>query len=45
MYKNKLRTGDLDNFTAAQVEQMKQTCKERKTEIEKLYQMANNISF
>ena len=45
MYKNKLKDGDLESFTTAQLEQMKETCKIRRAHIEYLYRMANQISF
>jgi 6-phosphofructokinase 1 len=45
MYKGKLEDGDLDQFTAEQIAQMKDVCRQRKQEIEYLYQMANSISF
>ena len=44
MYKNKLKDGDLDNFTAFQVAQMKARCEARAAKIERLYNMAYDIS-
>ncbi len=43
MYKNKLRDGDLDAFSAAQIEEMKAICKKRADEIKYLYGMAHSI--
>lgn len=37
MYKNKLKPGELDMFSAAQVEEMKQLCAKRKAYVERLY--------
>jgi hypothetical protein len=45
MYKKKLKDGDLDNFTAAQVDDMKATCLLRAEVIAKRHKMANEISF
>ncbi len=45
MYKGKLKDGDLDSFTAEQIESMRQTCAIRKRHIEKLYQAAIDISY
>ena len=45
MYKNKLKDGDLDRFTAEQIAQMKETCAERRATIATLYEAASNISF
>jgi 6-phosphofructokinase 1 len=44
MYKNKLKDGDLDNFTAFQVAQMKARCEARAAKIQRLYNMAYDIS-
>ena len=44
MYKNKLKEGDLDNFTAFQVAQMKARCEARAAKIQRLYNMAYDIS-
>ncbi len=38
MYKNKLKDGDLDAFTAAQIADMRTLCKERAEAIQSLYQ-------
>lgn len=45
MYKKKLKDGDLDAFTAAQVDEMKEACRVRHERIAHIYQMANEISF
>ena len=45
MYKNKLKDGDLDSFSAEQIAAMKETCRERSEHIRRLYQMAMDISF
>ncbi len=45
MYKNKLKDGDLDAFTPAQLEDMKALCEKRKKEIKNLYQIAQNVAF
>ena len=44
MYKNKLKDGDLEGFTAYQVAQMKARCEARHAKIERLYRMAHDIS-
>ena len=44
MYKGKLKEGDLDNFTEAQVEKMKALAKERRAELEVLYEVASTIN-
>ena len=41
MYKKKLKDGDLDKFTAEEIEAMKALVKERETEIEAQYKIAN----
>ena len=43
MYKGKLQDGDLDNFSAAQIEQMEAICKERKSKLAELYGTMNRI--
>ena len=45
MYKNKLKPGDLDVFTPAQIKEMKAICAKRVAEIEELYQVASDVSF
>ena len=45
MYKNKLKDGDLDQFTVEQIAAMKETCRERSEHIRRLYQTALDISF
>ena len=44
MYKNKLKDGDLDRFTEEQLAEMKRICKVRRDEIERLYQVAEDVS-
>ena len=44
MYKNKLKEGDLDNFTPKQIEEMKALCAKRRAEIEELYHIINDIA-
>ena len=44
MYKGKLKDGDLDPFTPAQVEEMKALCAERAEYIKSLYDIAYTIS-
>ncbi|MBO5312682.1 MAG: ATP-dependent 6-phosphofructokinase [Clostridia bacterium] len=43
MYKNKLKDGDLDSFTAEQVEEMKALCQERREYFEDMYKIVNAI--
>ena len=43
MYKNKLKDGDLDNFTAFQIAQMRSRCEYRHAKIERLYNMSHDI--
>lgn len=43
MYKNKLKDGDLEPFTAEQVEQMKARCARRSENIRELYEISKNI--
>ncbi|MBR0443198.1 MAG: 6-phosphofructokinase [Clostridia bacterium] len=45
MYKKKLKDGDLDSFSVAQVDEMKETCLLRAEAIAKRHKMANEISF
>ncbi len=44
MYKNKLKEGDLDQFTPEQIEEMKALCAKRRAEIEELYAIINDIA-
>ena len=43
MYKNKLKDGDLEGFTAYQIAQMKARCEYRHAKIERLYNMSYDI--
>ena len=43
MYKNKLKDGDLDKFSEAEIEEMRKICKKRTEEIESLYKIACDI--
>ena len=43
MYKNKLKDGDLDKFTAEELEAMREICAKRTEEIADLYSMADEI--
>ena len=43
MYKNKLREGDLDNFSPDSIAEMKSSCTFRQARIEKLYEMSFEI--
>ena len=43
MYKNKLKDGDLEGYTAFQIAQMKARCEYRHAKIERLYHMAHDI--
>ncbi|MBQ8212441.1 MAG: ATP-dependent 6-phosphofructokinase [Clostridia bacterium] len=43
MYKNKLKDGDLDKFTAEQIEKMKALSKKRQNEINNLYKVASDV--
>lgn len=45
MYKNKLKDGDLDGFTAQQIDDMKALCQKRVTEIQRLYTVARDVAF
>ena len=44
MYKNKLKPGDLDRFSEEELAEMKRICKVRRDEIERLYQVAEDVS-
>ncbi len=44
MYKNKLKDGDLDNFTSEQIEEMKAICKERNDYFDEMYEVVNGVS-
>ena len=44
MYKGKLKDGDLDEFTAEEIERMKALVAERRAELEVLYDVANTIN-
>ena len=44
MYKNKLKPGDLDRFSEEELVEMKRICKVRRDEIERLYQVAEDVS-
>lgn len=44
MYKGKLKDGDLDKFTAEQVEAMKAVCEEKKAYFAKMYNTVNEIT-
>ena len=43
MYKKKLKDGDLDKFSEAEIELMREISAKRKQEIEQLYKMASDI--
>lgn len=43
MYKNKLKDGDLEKFSAAEIAEMKAICEKRTKEISTLYKMAYEI--
>ena len=45
MYKNKLKDGDLDGFSAEELEAMKKLVQKRHDEIENLYKVAQNVAF
>lgn len=44
MYKNKLKPGDLDRFSPAEIETMKAVCEKRRAEIAALYSVAEHIA-
>ncbi len=43
MYKNKLKEGDLDKFSAEEIKAMEAICEKRRAEISTLYKMAHEI--
>ena len=43
MYKNKLKDGDLDNFTKEQIDEMKAICEERRTYFKNICDVINTI--
>ena len=43
MYKNKLKEGDLDKFSAEEIKAMEAICEKRRKEISTLYKMAHEI--
>ena len=45
MYKGKLKAGDLDKFSAEQLDEMKALCKRRVDELNFLYKIAMDVSF
>lgn len=45
MYKKKLKDGDLDAFSAEQLEDMKVLCNKRVAEIDNLYRVAQTVAF
>ena len=45
MYKNKLKPGDLDKYSEAEIAEMKAICAKRTAEIKELYKIANDIAF
>ena len=44
MYKGKLKDGDLERFTAEEVESMKAACAQRRAKMEKLYKLSFELS-
>lgn len=44
MYKGKLKDGDLDKFTEAEIADMKESCARRKTRMENLYRISFELS-
>jgi len=44
MYKNKLKDGDLDDFTEAQIAEMKQTCEYRRQKMANLYKLSFDLA-
>ncbi len=44
MYKKKLKDGDLDAFSAAQVEEMKSFCRRKTEYVNELYALANSLA-
>ena len=45
MYKNKLKDGDLEKYSAEEIAQMEAICEKRRAEIAELYKIANDIAF
>lgn len=45
MYKNKLKDGDLEKFSEAQIEEMKKICDERRKYFDEMYDVVNTISY
>ncbi len=45
MYKNKLKSGDLDKFSADEVKAMEKLAEKRRAEIKRLYAVANDMAF
>ncbi len=45
MYKNKLKSGDLDAFSAEELDAMKALCQKRVDEIRNLYTVAQDVAF
>jgi hypothetical protein len=43
MYKGKLKDGDLDAFTAEDIEAMKAEIEEKKTDLARLYKVSNTV--
>ena len=43
MYKGKLKDGDLDMFTATQIEEMRLICQKRSFNIQNLYNISRDI--
>ena len=43
MYKNRLKEGQLDKFSAQEIDAMKRICEGRKREVQELYHMSYNI--
>lgn len=44
MYKNKLKDGDLDRFSAEDQAKMRATCEQKKAYVKKLYDLANELA-
>ena len=44
MYKGKLKDGDLEKFTAAEIESMKLACAQRREKMAKLYKLSFELS-
>lgn len=45
MYKNKLKDGDLEKFSEAQIEEMKKICDERRKYFDEMYNVVNTIGY